>query len=401
MSGAPGKILRMSWLAAGVGGVFFFVFSVLLLGVWPGMVLEEQTRRMSPAKPLRYTASEERGRRIYSREGCAYCHTQQIRYLERDARRFGAPTLAWETQFDYPHLWGTRRIGPDLSREGAVRPEDWQFTHLYAPRSVVPDSVMPPYAALFDGAPDRPNQEGRDLVAYLASLGRGRDLAGPEGEKNAAMPDMPMIQSALNNSPAMARRSGDFPRLPAQSSTAAGEQIYRHNCAGCHGVKGEGDGPGAAGLLPKPANLSVHEYAQERLSFTLWNGVAGAAMPAWRDLPAADLAQAAAFVRTLYSAGPEPVLPEAVLQLGKSVYHDHCAQCHGENGAGDGSAAKEQRMAPSSFRTARPSLAASLNALRNGIHGTPMAPWSEKLSEAELSAAAYYVRTFFQPEAAR
>ena len=260
---------------------------------------------------------------------------------------------------------------------------------------------MPPYAALFEGAPDRPNQQGRDLVAYLASLGRGRDLAGPEGEKNAAMPDMPMIQTALNNSPAMARRSGEFPRLPAQSSTAAGEQIYRHNCAGCHGAKGEGDGPGAAGLLPKPANLSVHEYAQERLSFTLWNGVSGAAMPAWRDVPAAELAKAAAFVRTLYSAGPEPALPEAVLQLGKSVYDDHCAQCHGENGAGDGSAAKEQRIAPSSFRTARPSLGASLNALRNGIHGTPMAPWSEKLSEAELSAAAYYVRTFFQPEAER
>ena len=398
MSGAPGKVVRMSWLVASVAGVFFFVFSVLLLGVWPGKVLQEETRRMSPAKPLRYTASEERGRRIYSREGCAYCHTQQVRYLERDARRFGAPTLAWETQFDYPHLWGTRRIGPDLSREGAIRPEDWQFTHLYAPRSVVPDSVMPPYAALFMGAPDRPTQEGRDLVAYLISLGRGRELAGTEGEKNVAMPDMPVIHTALNNSPAMARREGNFPLLPAAPSSA---YVYQHNCAGCHGAKGEGDGPGAAGLSPRPANLSVHEYTRQRLSVSLWNGVAGTAMPGWRDLSPADLAQAAAFARNLYTAQPEPALPQAVLQLGKSVYAARCAQCHGEEGAGDGAAAREQRIVPSSFRTGRPSLAASLNVLRNGIPGTPMAPWSDKLSEAELSAVAYYVRTFFQPEVAR
>ena len=400
MNGQPGKIVRMSWLAASVGGVFFFVFSVLLLGVWPGRVLEEETRKMSPAKPLRYTASEERGRRIYSREGCAYCHTQQIRYLERDANRFGAPTLAWETQFDYPHLWGTRRIGPDLSREGAVRSEDWQLTHLYSPRAVVPDSVMPPYAALFDGAPDRPTQAGRDLLAYLLSLGRGRELAGPEGEKKSDMPDMPPIRSALNNSAAMARREGEYPRLPV-AAPAGGEQIYKHNCAGCHGAEGEGDGPGAAGLAPKPSNFTVHKYTRDRLSFALWNGVSGTAMPGWRDVPSVERARLAAYVKSLYSGQSEPVLPDAVLQLGKSVYDARCAQCHGENGAGDGSAAKEQRIVPANFRIVRPSLAASLNALRNGVHGTPMAPWSEKLSEAELSAVAYYVRTFFQAESAQ
>jgi cytochrome c oxidase cbb3-type subunit I/II len=61
----------MSYLVAGVGGLGFFVMSVLLLGVWPGRVLEDQTRRMSPDHPLDLTASERRGRAIYSREGCA------------------------------------------------------------------------------------------------------------------------------------------------------------------------------------------------------------------------------------------------------------------------------------------------------------------------------------------
>ena len=109
--------------------------SILLLGVWPGRALEEQIRKTSPEHPLALTASEPRGRKIYAREGCAYCHTQQIRYVASDVARFGRATLAWETIFDYPHLWGTRRIGPDLSREASVRSADWQLSHLYAPRS--------------------------------------------------------------------------------------------------------------------------------------------------------------------------------------------------------------------------------------------------------------------------
>jgi len=172
----------MSYVVASVAGIAFFVMSVALLGVWPTRVLEEQTRLMSPEKPLGLSASAQRGRAIYGREGCAYCHTQQIRYLHSDMQRFGAPTLAWETRLDYPHLWGTRRIGPDLTRAGGTRTSDWHYTHLFSPRSVVPDSVMPAYRALFDGAPTQPRQEARDLVTYLETLGRARELAGPEGE---------------------------------------------------------------------------------------------------------------------------------------------------------------------------------------------------------------------------
>ena len=92
----------MAYLAAAVAGVAFFVMSVALLGVWPGRVLDRQVRAMSPERPLGLTVSEERGRTVYSREGCAYCHTQQVRFVHADMRRFGAPTLAWETRFDFP-----------------------------------------------------------------------------------------------------------------------------------------------------------------------------------------------------------------------------------------------------------------------------------------------------------
>lgn len=119
------------------------------------------------------------------------------------------------------------------------------------------------------------------------------------------------------------------------------------------------------------------------------------AMPAWRELDRADLAAIAEVVRGFHAAQTEPEIPKEVLDLGARVYTDRCAQCHGMNGAGDGSAAGQFPIAPTNFRTERPDIAASLRALRNGIEGTPMAPWSNELSEAELSAAAYYVRTFF------
>jgi cbb3-type cytochrome oxidase cytochrome c subunit len=394
----------MSYVVASVAGIAFFVMSVALLGVWPGRVLEDQTRRMAPEHPLGLTVSELRGREIYSREGCAYCHTQQIRYLHTDIVRFGAPTLAWETRQDYPHLWGTRRIGPDLSREATVHSADWHFTHLFAPRSVVPDSVMPAYPWLFEGAPERPRQGARDLLSYLESLGRARAVAGPEGEAHARgacnCPDDEMAQmafhaAALVANPQRPRRQGAFPKLRDDGDLDLGRQVYAQNCATCHGSAGAGDGPGARSLHPAPANLAEHEYTLDRLSFVLSNGVAGSSMPAWRDLPVADVEALARVVRGFHSAQPEPKLPDAILDLGSKVYVANCVQCHGEKGAGDGSASLQFAIAPADFRGQRPSLAQSLRALRNGVEGTEMAPWTGRLSEAELSAVAYYVRSFF------
>jgi cbb3-type cytochrome oxidase cytochrome c subunit len=377
------RLLRMSYLAAGIAGLGFFAMSVLLLGVWPGRVLERQIRETSPDRPMPLTASEQQGRVIYGRDGCAYCHTQQIRYLDRDVRRFGAPTLAWETIFDFPQLWGTRRIGPDLSREGAVRSPDWQLSHLYEPRRMVADSVMPPFPWLFDGAPDRPKQEARDLLAYIETLGRNRELAGPEAE-------------VLNANTAITRRQGDHPNLGASQDRSRGLRLYTRNCASCHGPRGEGDGPGAAGLHPRPANFAAHEYTLDRLSFALWNGVEGTAMPAWRDLPVEDLSALAQVVRGFHSPGREDHPAQSAIDLGRQVYADHCAQCHGDNGAGDGSAADRFPIASSNFRAQRASRDASLRALREGVDGTPMAPWTSRLSDDELSAVTYFIGGFFQ-----
>jgi cbb3-type cytochrome oxidase cytochrome c subunit/mono/diheme cytochrome c family protein len=401
---SAGRAVRKAYLVASVAGVLFFAMSVALLGVWPRQVIDAQTTAMSPAHPIGMSDSALRGRAIYSREGCAYCHTQQIRYLHTDMTRFGAPTLAWETRFDYPHLWGTRRIGPDLSRAAGTRSADWHFAHLYAPRSVVSRSVMPAYPALFDGAADRPRQEARDLLAYLESLGRARELAGPEGEAHAReacnCADDEMRQMAfdgpVNAHPAKTRRGGEVPTLPASADLARGQQLYGDHCASCHGATGAGDGPGAAALRPRPANLVEHEYDGRRLAEALWHGVSGTAMPAWRDYPLGDLAALSASVRALSAGREEPALPAHLTEIGARVYAANCAQCHGDDGDGRGSAADALTMAPTNFHTQRPTLDRSLRVLRNGVDGTPMAPWSGRLGADEMLAVAHYVRGFYE-----
>jgi cytochrome c oxidase cbb3-type subunit 2/cytochrome c oxidase cbb3-type subunit I/II len=393
----------MAYLVAALAGVAFFIMSVALLGVWPGRVLDRQVRAMSPERALGLTVSEERGRAIYGREGCAYCHTQQIRFVRADMRRFGAPTLAWETRFDFPHLWGTRRIGPDLARAGSVRTDDWHFAHLFAPRSLVTDSVMPSYAWLFDGTPDRPLQSARDLVAYLQSLGRARELAGPEGEARArercdcAADHMMQMAfgSALNASPARTRTRGtEMPAFPASVDERRGQQLYAANCASCHGPRGAGEGPGAASLLPPPSDLSSHEYATARVVDALWNGVAGTAMQAWREYSPGELAAIARVVQRFH-VGQDVAVPDSLVATGERVYAANCVQCHGPDGRGDGSAAGEFTIAPTNFRIQRPSMNSSLRAMREGVRGTRMASWTGRLSEPEIVAVAAYVRTFY------
>jgi len=108
-----------------------------------------------------------------------------------------------------------------------------------------------------------------------------------------------------------------------------------------------------------------------------------------------DLSAVARVVRNFHAAQTEPSIPPAVLALGERVYTVRCAQCHGEKGDGNGSAAGQFPIAPTNFQAERPTIAASLRAVRNGIEGTPMAPWANELPEAELSAVAYFVRGFW------
>jgi len=90
------------------------------------------------------------GRDIYIREGCNVCHTQMVRPLRAETERYGAYSVAGEDVWEHPHLWGSKRTGPDLSRVGKRYSDDWHRVHLRNPRDVVPESNMPGYPWMQD-----------------------------------------------------------------------------------------------------------------------------------------------------------------------------------------------------------------------------------------------------------
>ncbi|MBN9589448.1 MAG: cytochrome-c oxidase, cbb3-type subunit II [Alphaproteobacteria bacterium 64-11] len=95
-----------------------------------------------------YTPLELEGQKIYVSEGCNVCHSQMIRSLRDEVERYGHYSLAAESMYDHPFLWGSERTGPDLARVGGKYSDQWHLAHLADPRSVVPESIMPPYIHL-------------------------------------------------------------------------------------------------------------------------------------------------------------------------------------------------------------------------------------------------------------
>ncbi len=111
------------------------------------------------------------GRDVYIAEACWHCHSQYVRPVSNEDQRFGKVSYAAEYQNEMflPHLFGTRRVGPDLIREAGKHGNDWHVAHLYDPTIVVPVSVMPRYTWFFDG--EQPNDKGLAMVAYVQWLG--------------------------------------------------------------------------------------------------------------------------------------------------------------------------------------------------------------------------------------
>ncbi len=113
---------------------------------------KDTTEPVKGLKPL--TGVELAGRDIYIREGCNNCHSQMIRPLRAETERYGHYSVAGEFVYDHPHLWGSKRTGPDLARVGGRYSDDWHKLHMYNPRDVVPGSIMPSYPWLFDATID-------------------------------------------------------------------------------------------------------------------------------------------------------------------------------------------------------------------------------------------------------
>ena len=117
-----------------------------IIEITPLFYLESTIEKVQGVRP--YTPLELEGRDVYISEGCVGCHSQMIRPLRDEVERYGHYSLAAESMYDHPFLWGSKRTGPDLARVGGKYSDGWQRDHLINPRAVVPESVMPPYAFL-------------------------------------------------------------------------------------------------------------------------------------------------------------------------------------------------------------------------------------------------------------
>jgi cytochrome c oxidase cbb3-type subunit II len=141
---------------------------------------EEFQRFLGEVSPASLVKALKLGKATYIAEACWHCHSQFVRPVSREDIRFGPVSTAAEYQnlMQLPHLFGTRRVGPDLIREAGKHSNDWHAAHFYNPRNVAPYSVMPSYPWFFDENL-RPNARGLALIAYVQWLGSwARELPG-------------------------------------------------------------------------------------------------------------------------------------------------------------------------------------------------------------------------------
>ncbi len=351
--------LRFYALVAGFGMITLAAF---VQGLLP--MLEPQSRTDKVTKVVRtelgelkwiehrasdYTPVESRGREVYTREGCWYCHSQYVRPVTGETRRWGPVTQAGEYAFDLPHLFSTRRIGPDLSRVGLKFSNAWHLAHFWDPRMLSPDSIMPRFSEPFrralrgegrrwPGWDAHAGEERHDARSCSTSTARSRLLLTPNADGLLFVPtrgQSPVIftpnKEFTGNTVKLVAETEDLTALVAylqklgtnrgmwrdrfepqlleasQVSVprsalwiAQGKQVYERRCLGCHGVNGDGNGPAAAFMQqdrPRNFTLGVFKFRltpsgslpdEGDLLRTITRGVRGTAMPSWHELPQKD-----------------------------------------------------------------------------------------------------------------
>jgi len=157
----------------------FMILAVSIGGLTQIVPLFFQDAVNEPVEGMKpYTALQLEGRDLYIREGCVGCHSQMIRPFRAETERYGHYSVAGESVYDHPFLWGSKRTGPDLARVGGRYSDDWHRAHLYNPRNVVPESKMPSYPWLVENTLD-----GKDTAKKMSAL---RTLGVPYTDEDIA-----------------------------------------------------------------------------------------------------------------------------------------------------------------------------------------------------------------------
>lgn len=279
-----------------------FVILVFLVIIFVTTVLPAFTFKVAPSPVAhQYSALELKGRNIYRREGCFYCHSQFARYQDREGQEL---VSAGDYVFETPHVLGTERTGPDLSNIGGKYSDGWHRAHHLYPRRMKPGSIMPSYAWM-------PDDEMAALVAYLQTIGAKRIppawIAAPQEYRDL----YEHIKKTVS--------------VDSSAAASAGRGIYMQNCAQCHGVFGKGNGPVSLTMPKKPANFTrpfFKAYDDAMWYYRVAEGVPGTRMPKWgRALGKEQILYLVAYLKTLpkesQAAGEET---QRIDQLDKPEY---------------------------------------------------------------------------------
>ncbi|WP_447979997.1 cbb3-type cytochrome c oxidase subunit I [Candidatus Nitrospira bockiana] len=408
-----------------VGGVLFFIGAVFLLGGLPWLQAATRSTTVSdvvtglPVQVAEYSPLEERGRQVYLRDGCWQCHSQFIRPVTGETWRWGPVSQIGEYAYDRPHVFSTRRIGPDLARVGRKYGDDWHIAHLWNPQDLVPDSIMPRFPWLFalsqDGGRPPLNEDGKALIAYLQRLGT------PIGDW------LESWSIGISGAVAMPQTSHGREEL-----LSLGKQVYERRCAGCHGTKGDGKGPAARFLTPQARDFTTGIFkfrsttgkdslpTDADLSLVVTHGLWGTSMPSWQTISDRERWAVVQYLKTFsdrwgresveqpMSIPPEPPVTPASIEKGKTLYDGNCMICHGSEGKADGPlAAALQDDWGQPIKPAHLALPAGapggvklghngvrlFQTIMAGIGGTPMPPFEGSVTSEEVWDLVHYVQS--------
>jgi cytochrome c oxidase cbb3-type subunit 2 len=367
------SIATVAWVA----GFACVGLAMLVQGVLPALAPETRTMRVTRAvrtdlgdmKWIRhdasdYTAIEQRGRAVYVREGCWYCHSQYVRPVAGEDFRWGPVSEAGEYAHDQPHLLGTRRIGPDLTRVGLKYSDDWHYAHTWDPRITVPESIMPRFKWLFEHA-DVGVRGGTELAPDAGpALRRWFTLRGDRtvslfvNEQGVAFVRPGGNGFPVDGTPVLdlSLRGGAAPARPAPLATVRL-------------------------IAPSPDMMALVRYLQKL----------GTNRGAWRDVFEPQNASVTG------SGIPDT---EANRELGKEVFEAHCIGCHGVKGDGAGPAAtflwplpRDFTAGVFKFRTTPsgtlPTDGDLVRTITRGVRWTAMPTWHEVEEKQRLAVVAY------------
>ncbi|MFB6374582.1 MAG: cbb3-type cytochrome c oxidase subunit II, partial [Bradymonadaceae bacterium] len=237
-----------------------FIGLTLIIAVIPAIRGQSGQHPLPDDDPL--TEKQRRGLKVYTDEGCAYCHTQQVRPIEMD-KSLGRPSIGADyARLERMGLWrqtpavlGSERTGPDLTNVGRRQPsKQWHLLHLYQPRAVAEHSVMPAFPWLFDVVDDPPDDATTVSVPEPYAPENGTVVAGERAEALVAYLkslDQPPLPEGSETSSGTGDETADSGGGGGGASEGAG--IYKQRCASCH----QADGSGVPGTFPPLAGDPV------------------------------------------------------------------------------------------------------------------------------------------------